>query len=174
MMSSIEQGSKASRPAKRHAPNDEDAGLLIGSGRAKACTACRQVKVRADEVVFPRLSAALYSPVQLKCDSAETFPASCSRCSSRELDCKQDSNFKRVPTRQLVILDAIVGSAITNSLLQQIKRNHIGIDGPEGDSEVPVCGSEYPLPRRQPSRICVSRQSATVNTINTKGLSLQA
>lgn len=49
-------------------------------GRAKACTACRQVK--------------------LKCNSRDVYPAPCSRCVKHRLDCKMDSTFKRVPARR--------------------------------------------------------------------------
>ena len=49
-------------------------------GRAKACTACRQVK--------------------LKCDAKELAPAPCSRCQSAGLACKIDQTFKRVPARK--------------------------------------------------------------------------
>ncbi|PVH71679.1 hypothetical protein DL98DRAFT_577264 [Cadophora sp. DSE1049] len=45
----------------------------------RACTACRQVKHR--------------------CDSAEMFPAACSRCQEKNLHCKTDPNFKRTKTR---------------------------------------------------------------------------
>ena len=49
-------------------------------GRAKACTACRQVK--------------------LKCDAKEVAPQPCSRCRASGLQCKIDQTFKRVPARQ--------------------------------------------------------------------------
>ena len=49
-------------------------------GRAKACTACRQVK--------------------LKCDAKELAPAPCSRCQATGMPCKIDQTFKRVPARK--------------------------------------------------------------------------
>ena len=49
-------------------------------GRAKACTACRQVK--------------------LKCDAKELAPGPCSRCKASGLACKIDQTFKRVPARK--------------------------------------------------------------------------
>lgn len=45
----------------------------------KACTSCRQVKLR--------------------CDSAQTFPAPCSRCQKNQLHCRTDPDFKRTRTR---------------------------------------------------------------------------
>lgn len=49
-------------------------------GRAKACTSCRQVK--------------------LKCNARDVFPAPCSRCKTQKLECKMDSTFRRVPARR--------------------------------------------------------------------------
>ena len=49
-------------------------------GRAKACTACRQVKLR--------------------CDAREKAPSPCSRCEQQGLECKMDPTFKRVPARR--------------------------------------------------------------------------
>ena len=49
-------------------------------GRAKACTACRQVKLR--------------------CDAKELAPAPCSRCRAQSLECRMDASFKRVPARR--------------------------------------------------------------------------
>ncbi|KAF1991322.1 hypothetical protein K402DRAFT_459347 [Aulographum hederae CBS 113979] len=46
----------------------------------KACTACRQVK--------------------LKCDAREKFPDQCSRCKARGLACTIDATFKRTPARR--------------------------------------------------------------------------
>ncbi|KAF4448821.1 putative transcription factor SEF1 [Fusarium austroafricanum] len=59
-------------------------------GRAKSCTACRQVKQACDA----RHKAA---------------GASCTRCTKRGLLCRFDSNFKRIPTRNIV-------EAITNNI----------------------------------------------------------
>jgi len=56
------------------------APLSFPKGRAKACTACRQVK--------------------LKCNSREVYPAPCSRCVKHRMECKMDSAFKRVPARR--------------------------------------------------------------------------
>lgn len=56
------------------------AGAAPPKGRAKACTACRQVK--------------------LKCDAREVYPNPCSRCKAHELDCRMDPSFKRVPARR--------------------------------------------------------------------------
>lgn len=51
--------------------------------RAKSCTACRQAK--------------------LACDARhKSAGVSCTRCSKRGLQCRFDSNFKRIPTRKLV------------------------------------------------------------------------
>ncbi|PVI01779.1 hypothetical protein DM02DRAFT_704147 [Periconia macrospinosa] len=49
--------------------------------RAKSCTACRQVKLR--------------------CDVREKYPAPCSRCVGRKLECRMDPNFKRVSTKSI-------------------------------------------------------------------------
>lgn len=49
-------------------------------GRARACTSCRQVKLR--------------------CDAKEKAPDSCTRCETQRLDCKMDPHFKRVPARR--------------------------------------------------------------------------
>ena len=49
-------------------------------GRAKACTACRQVKLR--------------------CDAKELAPAPCTRCRAQGLECRMDASFKRVPARR--------------------------------------------------------------------------
>lgn len=98
-MSSGHQTSAAGRPAKRRAaPNDEEVTVATGAGRAKACTSCRQVKVLLVIFTIARQRCDIY--VQLKCDSAETFPASCSRCTAKSLDCRMDADFKRIPTRQ--------------------------------------------------------------------------
>ncbi|KAK9492577.1 hypothetical protein V1508DRAFT_418361 [Lipomyces doorenjongii] len=50
--------------------------------KVKACNRCRQYKVR--------------------CDSAITFPDTCSRCKKKGLDCNVDSAFKPTPTRNLL------------------------------------------------------------------------
>ncbi|EPE33571.1 Zn2/Cys6 DNA-binding protein [Glarea lozoyensis ATCC 20868] len=55
-----------------------DQRKLVTRGR-KACTACRQVKLR--------------------CDSMQTFPAACSRCKQNGINCQTDPTFKRVRTR---------------------------------------------------------------------------
>lgn len=52
------------------------------SGRAKSCTPCRQAKVA--------------------CDARKTLNGPCSRCRSKDLDCRFDANFKRVSTRRCV------------------------------------------------------------------------
>ena len=49
-------------------------------GRTKACTACRQVK--------------------LKCNAKDVYPAPCARCVAQDLECRMDSSFKRVPARK--------------------------------------------------------------------------
>ena len=49
-------------------------------GRARACTSCRQVKLR--------------------CDAREKAPAPCSRCEQSNLECKMDPHFKRIPARR--------------------------------------------------------------------------
>ena len=49
-------------------------------GRAKACNACRQVKLR--------------------CDAKDRGPSPCSRCKAQGLDCRMDPSFKRVPARK--------------------------------------------------------------------------
>ena len=41
----------------------------------------------------------MYEP-QLRCDARETFPLPCTRCKAQELECKFDSNFKRVPAKR--------------------------------------------------------------------------
>lgn len=52
----------------------------IPKGRARACTACRQVKLR--------------------CDAREKAPSPCTRCETQGLECKMDPTFKRVPARR--------------------------------------------------------------------------
>ena len=49
-------------------------------GRAKACTACRQVKLR--------------------CNAKEVAPDPCSRCLAQGISCRMDPAFKRVPARR--------------------------------------------------------------------------
>ena len=57
------------------------AGISSSSkGRARACTACRQVKLR--------------------CDAREKAPSPCTRCETQGLECKMDPTFKRVPARR--------------------------------------------------------------------------
>jgi Fungal Zn(2)-Cys(6) binuclear cluster domain len=58
----------------------EDPAAAPPKGRAKACTACRQVK--------------------LKCDAKELYPNPCTRCKTQSLDCRMDPSFKRVPARR--------------------------------------------------------------------------
>ena len=48
-------------------------------GRVKACTSCRQVK--------------------LKCNARKLFPARCSRCETHTLDCKMDPTFRSMLAR---------------------------------------------------------------------------
>ena len=49
-------------------------------GRVRACTSCRQVKLR--------------------CDAKEKAPEPCTRCESQKLECKMDPHFRRVPARR--------------------------------------------------------------------------
>ncbi|KIW65452.1 hypothetical protein PV04_07711 [Phialophora macrospora] len=58
---------------------DLSEGIARPKGRVKSCTSCRQVKLR--------------------CDAVSKFPAACSRCKAHGLDCRIDSNFKRVSVR---------------------------------------------------------------------------
>jgi hypothetical protein len=53
--------------------------MAPSSRSSKACTECRQVKLR--------------------CDSKHNFPDPCSRCKSRRLVCAFDPSFKRTPTK---------------------------------------------------------------------------
>ena len=48
----------------------------------KTCTECKQVKLR--------------------CNSRATFPAPCTRCSTRHLQCSVDASFRRTPARKRV------------------------------------------------------------------------
>ncbi|KAF1839013.1 hypothetical protein BDW02DRAFT_564352 [Decorospora gaudefroyi] len=48
----------------------------------RTCTQCKQVKLR--------------------CDSKEKFPAPCTRCTTRNLQCIVDSSFRRTPARKRV------------------------------------------------------------------------
>ncbi|KAE9373138.1 hypothetical protein N431DRAFT_406474 [Stipitochalara longipes BDJ] len=52
---------------------------LPNSGRAKSCTMCRQSKLR--------------------CDVVQVYPESCTRCKTRNSECKLDPSFKRMPMR---------------------------------------------------------------------------
>jgi superfamily II helicase len=54
-------------------------GHRIGARSNRACTTCRQVKLR--------------------CDSAQTFPSPCSRCKRGNLQCRIDPDFKRTRAR---------------------------------------------------------------------------
>ena len=56
------------------------ASTMPSSGRAKSCTACRQVK--------------------LACNARMTAPDPCSRCQNSGLECLFDSNFKRIQMRK--------------------------------------------------------------------------
>jgi hypothetical protein len=56
--------------------------MPASSRSPKACTECRQVKLR--------------------CDSRQNFPDPCSRCNARGLACTFDPLFKRVPTKDRV------------------------------------------------------------------------
>ena len=51
-------------------------------GKPKSCTACRQAKTA--------------------CDARNTTPTPCSRCSSKDIECRFDRTFRRIPTRQYV------------------------------------------------------------------------
>ncbi|KAK9350933.1 transcriptional regulatory protein SEF1 [Lipomyces doorenjongii] len=55
---------------------------MANRGRAKSCTACRQVK--------------------LACDARKNRPGPCTRCNNRNIQCRFDSNFKRISTRKIV------------------------------------------------------------------------
>jgi hypothetical protein len=72
-------------------------------GRVKSCTSCRQVKVWSFSGKGGTLDAvwtlANSMRSQLRCDAVTKFPAACSRCSIHGLDCRIDSNFKRVSVR---------------------------------------------------------------------------
>lgn len=99
--------SGAFRNPKRTVGDAADLNKMLSSaGRAKACTSCRQVKVCCSSI-SPTCAFAswghLLDIMQLKCNVADTFPARCSRCTSKNLDCRMDSNFKRIPTRQQVV-----------------------------------------------------------------------
>ena len=81
----------------------------LPKGRAKACTNCRQVKLR--------------------CDAKEVFPASCSRCRAQRLECKMDSTFKRVAARRQ--LEEV------STRLNNLQRT-LGIEQPSGKSRSPA------------------------------------
>ena len=72
--------SNASSNQTSKASNSPPAIPGLPKGRAKACTSCRQVK--------------------LKCNARESFPAPCQRCKLQKLECKMDSSFRRVPARR--------------------------------------------------------------------------
>ncbi|KAK9318378.1 transcriptional regulatory protein SEF1 [Lipomyces starkeyi] len=55
---------------------------MADRSRAKSCTACRQVK--------------------LSCDARKNSPEPCTRCSKKNIQCRFDPNFKRIPTRKIV------------------------------------------------------------------------
>ena len=87
-------------PVKRKAFGSDESKSMP-TNRIKACTCCRQVKVRYSSACL--LSNAERAPLlQTRCDSAETFPAPCTRCHQKGLDCRFEANFKRTPTRKLV------------------------------------------------------------------------
>lgn len=73
-----------SRLAKSQLPTN-----LQSTGRAKSCTSCRQAKVA--------------------CDARKIRNGQCSRCRLKQLDCRFDANFRRIPTRRLV--KALLSSA---------------------------------------------------------------
>ena len=81
----------------------------LPKGRAKACTNCRQVKLR--------------------CDAKEVFPAPCSRCMAQKLECKMDSTFKRVAARRQ--LEEV------STRLNNLQRT-LGIDQAGGKSRSPA------------------------------------
>ncbi|KAK9240691.1 hypothetical protein V1525DRAFT_179884 [Lipomyces kononenkoae] len=59
-------------------------------GRAKSCTACRQVK--------------------LACDARKKGPGPCTRCSNKNIQCCFDSNFKRISTRNRIVQEITNGA----------------------------------------------------------------
>ncbi|KAH7242671.1 hypothetical protein BKA59DRAFT_481172 [Fusarium tricinctum] len=64
----------------------------VASRPVKACTECKQAKLR--------------------CDSKERFPNPCTRCHTRHLFCTVDAAFKRTPARKSVSRDAATGLSI--------------------------------------------------------------
>ncbi|KAI1259445.1 hypothetical protein F5Y18DRAFT_297246 [Xylariaceae sp. FL1019] len=58
-------------------------------GKARSCIACRQAK--------------------MACDARKRTPRPCGRCTDRNLECRFDKHFKRIPTREIT-------SSLTNGL----------------------------------------------------------
>lgn len=90
-------------------PTEADIMAAVGAlgplGRSihrpvKTCTECKQVKVYSSKIdLFHRKP----DDKQLRCDSKTKFPAPCSRCQTRNLQCVVDSSFRRTPARKYVI-----------------------------------------------------------------------
>jgi hypothetical protein len=74
---------------------------LQPTGRAKSCTYCRQAKVA--------------------CDARKIRNGQCSRCRLKQLDCRFDANFRRIPTRRLVkvLLSSTYDTVLTKIELQK-------------------------------------------------------
>lgn len=107
------------------------------SRSSKACTECRQVKLR--------------------CDFRKNFPAPCTRCNSRGLGCRFDPAFKRTPTKGQLekvtkqlndLRSALVsGGPDVPNLLQIPHQMYAGDSSIGSQSDYGSSDSDEPLPR---------------------------
>jgi hypothetical protein len=98
-------------------------GFGAPKGRTKACTACRQVK--------------------LKCNAKDVYPAPCARCVAQKLDCRMDPTFKRVPARKQL-------EEVTNRLMK-LQRS-LGLDEDLKLSSKVTPKNQHPTPESLPTR----------------------
>ena len=100
-------------------------------GKPKSCTACRQAKTA--------------------CDVRNTAPSCCSRCNSRNLECRLDKGFKRVSTRRYVTALSYVWlafSLILSRIAQDIAYKTLFIrptQNPSEDRQLPAQDGEKTL-----------------------------